>query len=339
MSGGSSVLSLDPNPLTLTRAIMQDQRRHPEAKGDLTVILNSIGLACKFISNAVRKAGIASLYGIAGDTNVQGETQKKLDVIANDIFKNALKFSNKIAAIASEEEENVYYIESPDEGKYVIAFDPLDGSSNIDVNVSIGSIFGIWKRENFDRPVSEQDFLRKGNQLEAAGYCIYGSSTQLVLATKLGKADCFTLDPSIGDFILTTPNLQIPRKGNIYSINEGNTMYWDDSVAKYIHQKKNPDSGSPYSLRYVGSMVSDVHRTILYGGIFLYPGDKKSPAGKLRVLYEVLPMAFIVKMAGGKSSDGKNDLLDLQPTSIHQRSPCILGSQDDVNEFEGFFRD
>jgi len=331
------MLSLDPNPLTLTRSIMQDQRRNPEAKGDLTLILNSIALACKFTSNAVRKAGIASLYGIAGATNVQGESQKKLDVIANDIFKNALKFSNKIAAITSEEEEEIYYVEGPDEAKYVIAFDPLDGSSNIEVNVSIGSIFGIWRREDQSAPVSAQDFLRRGSDLEAAGYCIYGSSTQLVLATKLGKVDVFTLDPAIGDFILTNPNIRVPSKGNIYSINEGNSKFWNDPVANYIRKIKNPESGSPYSLRYVGSMVSDVHRTLLYGGIFLYPEDKKTQTGKLRVLYEVLPMSFIIEMAGGKATDGRQNLMDLQPTDIHQRCPCILGSPEDVEEVSTYY--
>lgn len=332
-------LSIESNPITLTRSIMSQQTRHPDAKGDLTMILNSLMLACKFVSNAVRKAGIASLIGVAGSANVQGEQQKPLDILANEIFINSLKFCNKIAALASEEEEGIYIIDNPEAAKYIIAFDPLDGSSNIDVNVSIGSIFAIWKRPEYNKEVSVQDFLRTGEDIEIAGYCIYGSSTQLVLATKDGIADCFTLDNSIGDFILTHPNLKIPQKGNIYSVNEGNTYYWDPSIRSYIDSLKNPNNGKPYSSRYVGSMVSDVHRTILYGGIFLYPSDEKSPNGKLRMLYEVFPMSFIVEKAGGKATDGQQRALSLQVNSIHQRSPCILGSPDNVDEFLSFIQE
>ncbi|OMJ72461.1 hypothetical protein SteCoe_29090 [Stentor coeruleus] len=324
-------LSIESNPITLARAIMSDQRRHPEAKGDLTMILSSLMLACKFVSNAVRKAGIASLIGISGSSNVQGEQQKPLDILANDIFINSLKYCNKIAALASEEETGIYIIDNPDEAKYVIAFDPLDGSSNIDVNVSIGSIFAIWKRPDYSKPVVLEDFLRTGAEVEVSGYCIYGSSTQLVIATKEGKVDCFTLDNSIGDFILTHPNLRIPKKGNIYSVNEGNSHFWDKSMKEYVNLVKTPQDDNTYSLRYVGSMVSDVHRTLLYGGIFLYPADKKSPNGKLRVLYEVFPMSFIVEAAGGKATDGRRRLLDIKAHDIHQRSPCILGSPDDVD--------
>jgi len=313
---------------------MMDQRRHPDAKGDLTQILNSIMLACKFVSNAVRKAGINSLYGLAGSSNVQGEQQKPIDIIANDIFINTLRFSNKIAALASEEEDNIYVFDNPDSGKYIIAFDPLDGSSNIDVNVSIGSIFAIWKRPNPTAPVHVNDFLRSGMEIEASGYCIYGSSTQLVLATKLGKVDCFTLDNSIGDFILTHPNIRIPNRGNIYSINEGNAAYWDPAITEYVRSLKYPAEGNPYSLRYVGSMVSDVHRTLLYGGCFMYPGDSKSPQGKLRMLYEVLPMSFITEMAGGKCSDGRNRLLEKVPAHIHERSPCFIGSPYEIEQIE-----
>ena len=329
----SKFLSIESNPITLTRSIMMEQSRHPDAKGDLTMILNSLMLACKFVSNAVRKAGIASLIGLAGSANVQGEQQKPLDILANEIFINSLKFCNKIAALASEEEEGIYIIDNPDSAKYIIAFDPLDGSSNIDVNVSIGSIFAIWKRPDVSKPVSTEDFLRNGEDIEVAGYCIYGSSTQLVIATKDGKVDCFTLDNSIGDFILTHPNLRIPNKGNIYSINEGNAYFWEPAVRGYVESLKNPDNGTPYSARYVGSMVSDVHRTILYGGIFLYPADKKSPSGKLRGLYEVFPMSFIVEKAGGKATDGKQRTLELRVENIHQRFPCILGSAQDVDAF------
>ena len=337
-SQAAKFLSINSNPVTLTRSIMMDQRRHVEAKGDLTMILNSIMLACKFVSNAVRKAGIASLIGIAGSENVQGEQQKPLDILANDIFINSLKFCNKIAALASEEETGIYIIDNPETAKYIIAFDPLDGSSNIDVNVSIGSIFAIWKRTDADSPVSVNDFLVSGNDIEIAGYCIYGSSTQLVIAGKEERVDCFTLDNSIGDFILTHPNLKVPQKGNIYSVNEGNSYYWDDATKHYIQSLKDPSFGNPHSLRYVGSMVSDIHRTLLYGGIFLYPADKKSPNGKLRLLYEVFPMSFIVEKAGGRAIDGFRRLLDTKVSGIHQRSPCVLGSPGNIEEFLSFYR-
>jgi fructose-1,6-bisphosphatase I len=330
-------LSIESNPITLSRSIMTDQRRHPEAKGDMTMILSSIMLACKFVSNAVRKAGIASLVGLSGTSNVQGEDQKPLDILANDIFINSLKFCNKIAALASEEETGIYIIDNPEATKYIIAFDPLDGSSNIDVNVSIGSIFAIWKKADNDKPVSVEDFYINGSDVEIAGYCIYGSSTQMVLATREGKVDCFTLDNSIGDFILTHPNLKIPKKGNIYSVNEGNSYFWSDPIKEYVKSVKDPQNGPTYSLRYVGSMVSDIHRTLLYGGIFLYPADKKSPSGKLRLLYEVFPMSLIVEKAGGKAVDGHRRLLDIRASHIHQRSPCILGSPDDVDTVLSFY--
>ena len=274
----ANLLSVGSDPLTLTRHILQSQKDFPGATGDFTIILSSIQLACKYVSNAVRKAGIAQIYGLMGSDNVQGEAQKKLDVIANEIFINSLKFSSKISVMASEEEEKVFVVENPDEGKYAVAFDPLDGSSNIDANVSIGSIFAIWKRTDTSGPGSAEDFHRRGDELKAAGYCVYGSSTQLVLCmANNSRVDCYTLDNSIGEFILTHPNLKIPSRGNIYSINEGNACHWDEAITKYIHSKKFPTSGNSYSLRYVGSMVADVHRTILYGCIFLYPGDKKVP--------------------------------------------------------------
>jgi len=318
---------------------MMDQRSHPEAKGDLTMILNSITLACKFVSNAARKAGIAALYGFTGTANVQGEQQKPIDVIANDIFINSLKFSNKIAAIASEEEDNIYIFDNCESGKYIVSFDPLDGSSNIDVNVSIGSIFAIWKRPEAKAPVSAKDFLRSGAELEVAGYCIYGSSTQLVIATKDRKVDCFTLDNSIGDFILTNPNIRIPERGHIYSINEGNSASWDLAVTQYVNSVKIPtaENEDPYSLRYVGSMVSDVHRTLLYGGIYMYPADSKNPNGKLRMLYEALPMAFITELAGGRATDGYKRLLDKVPEHIHQRTPCFMGSPMEVGQLEAYY--
>ena len=203
--------------------------------------------------------------------------------------------------------------------------------------MSIGSIFAIWKRPDYSAPASVNDFLRTGNEIEIAGYCIYGSSTQLVLASRHGKVDCFTLDNAIGDFILTHPNVKIPNRGNIYSVNEGNSHFWDPAMREYVDSKKDPAFGNPYSLRYVGSMVSDVHRTLLYGGIFMYPADKKSPSGKLRVLYEVFPMSFIMEKAGGKAIDGIDRLLEIRAESIHQRAPCILGSPDDVDDVKRIY--
>eukprot|EP00744_Colponema_vietnamica_P001748 GILI01002861.1.p1 GENE.GILI01002861.1~~GILI01002861.1.p1 ORF type:complete len:362 (-),score=105.24 GILI01002861.1:1015-2016(-) len=329
---------MDSNPITLNRWILQQQQQHPDARGDLTILLSSITLACKSITTAVRKAGLANLYGLAGDVNSSGDDQKKLDVLSNEVFVNALRFSTKVGIMASEEEESPIIIPDHLQGKYVVAFDPLDGSSNIDANVSIGSIFGIWRQRNPGTPGSTEDLLQAGKDMVCAGYCMYGSSTQIVLSMGQGVHG-FTLDPSIGEFILTHPDIRVPAKGAIYSINEGNSLTWDEAVSTYVRNKKDPQDGSkPYSLRYVGSMVADVHRTLLYGGIFMYPADKKSPQGKLRLLYECYPMAFIVEQAGGKCiSRAGERLLDIVPSSIHQRSPIILGSPQDVEEVEACY--
>lgn len=337
-SGHDKLIPTASDPITMTRVILASQRKNPQATGDFTLILNSIQLACKTISTAVRRAGINRLIGSLASENSTGDTQKKLDVLSNDCFVNALKFSTKIAVMASEEETDVYIVEDCQDGKYVIAFDPLDGSSNIDVNVSIGSIFGIWRRNDVHAPASRADLLRSGNEVIAAGYCVYGSSTQMVLALGGNVVDGYTLDPSIGEFILTHPNMRIPERGNYYSINEGNTKFWDEAITAYVHSKKFPETGNPSSLRYVGSMVSDVHRTIIYGGVFLYPGDKKAPNGKLRVLYEVFPLSFVIEQAGGKASTGHGRTLDLVPTDIHQRSPVVLGSAAEVELVEDFYR-
>lgn len=283
-------MSTSSDPITLTRHVLAEQRKHKSAQGDLTILLSSIQLACKAISAAVRKAGIANLYGLAGSTNVQGEEVKKLDILANENFINALSFSEKVCVMASEENEDIITISERLCGKYSCVFDPLDGSSNIDAAVPVGSIFGIYKQVEEGKS-SEKDVLQAGNKLVAAGYAMYGSSTMIVISTGNG-VNGFTLDPSIGEFILTHPNIRIPKKGKIYSCNEGNSTSWDSATRKYVEAKKNPSDGSkPYSLRYVGSMVADVHRTLLYGGLFMYPADKKSPNGKLRLLYECSPMA------------------------------------------------
>jgi fructose-1,6-bisphosphatase I len=326
--------------LTLTRHLIQQQQHHPEATGDFTILLTSIQLACKYISAKVRRAGLVNIHGIAGGAeNSTGDVQKKLDVISNEVFINAVKNSGKVCALASEEEENAYLLNIPG-AKYVVTFDPLDGSSNIDANVSIGSIFGIWRRTSpADGPGTKEDLLQKGTAMIAAGYCVYGSSTELVLA--LGKeVNCYTLDPTLGEFILTRMNIRVKDRHTIYSINEGNTANWDEATTKYVHDKKFPSKESGlkvYSLRYVGSMVSDVHRTLVYGGIFMYPTDKKTPGGKLRILYECFPMSYVMEMAGGRAFSGTGRILEIQPTDIHGKCGVIIGSKDDVLDVEKLY--
>jgi len=320
----------DSNCITLTRFVLEEQKKCPNATGDLTQLLNSLQTAVKVVSCAVRKAGITQLFGTVGETNVQGEEVKKLDVLANELFINMLTSSYTTAIMVSEENEQVIEIETKKQGKYVICFDPLDGSSNIDCLVSIGSIFGIYRKETDSVP-TVQDALRSGRHLVAAGYALYGSATMMVLSTGNG-VNGFMLDSSVGEFLLTEPNMKIPQKGKIYAINEGYQYQWDDAIKEYVEAKKDPSKGTPYAARYVGSMVSDVHRTIKYGGIFLYPATTASPNGKLRLLYECIPMAFLVEQAGGSASNGKIPILDITPESIHQRSPIFLGSKYDVDE-------
>ncbi|KAL4710952.1 hypothetical protein ACJJTC_017917 [Scirpophaga incertulas] len=324
--------AFDVNAMTLTRWVLAQQRTAPSATGDLTQLLNSIQTAVKAIQSAVRKAGIAKLHGISGDTNVQGEEVKKLDVLSNDLFINMLKSSFTTCMLVSEENPKVIEVETERRGKYIVCFDPLDGSSNIDCLVSVGSIFAIYRKDSSTEP-SVSDALRPGRELVAAGYALYGSATMMVLALGAGRGvHGFMYDPSIGEFILTDPLMRVPDKGNIYSINEGYAAEWEEGLAKYVEEKKRPSKGKAYGARYVGSMVADVHRTIKYGGIFMYPATKSAPNGKLRLLYECVPMAFIVREAGGRASDGRRDILDIQPTDIHQRSPCFLGSKLDMEE-------
>eukprot|EP00949_MAST-11_sp_MAST-11-sp1_P003488 g3488.t1 len=323
--------SIATDPVTLSRHLLTALAgKGPDSKG-LTMLIASIQLACKTIAQAVRKAGIAGLYGLEGSLNTSGDSQKKLDVLSNDVFVNALKYSRELCVLVSEELDDPLIIDEALQGSYCVVTDPLDGSSNIDCNVSTGTIFGIYKRGNQGAPPGVDDVLRPGRELVAAGYCMYGSSTQLVLTTGDG-VNGFTLDPSVGEFILTHPRIRIPEKPKtVYSINEGNSRYWDEPTSAFVNFAKGKD-GKPYSLRYVGSMVSDVHRTLLYGGIFMYPGDKKSPDGKLRLLYEGNPMAFICEQAGGKAINGTKRVLDLQPKSIHCRTPIFLGCSRDVDE-------
>ncbi|KAG4984094.1 hypothetical protein AAZX31_10G213300 [Glycine max] len=322
--------------MTITRFVLNQQSNHPESRGDFSILLSHIVLGCKFLCSAVNKAGLAKLIGLAGETNVQGEEQKKLDVLSNDVFIKALVSSGRTCILVSEEDEEATFVEASKRGKYCVVFDPLDGSSNIDCGVSIGTIFGIYLIKEDHEPTIE-DVLQPGKNMLAAGYCMYGSSCTLVLSTGSG-VNGFTLDPSLGEFILTHPDIKIPKKGKIYSVNEGNAKNWDDPTTKYVENCKYPrDGSSPKSLRYIGSMVADVHRTLLYGGIFLYPADKKSPNGKLRVLYEVFPMSFLMEQAGGQAFTGNQRALDLVPKKLHERSPIFLGSYEDVEEIKALY--
>jgi len=325
--------------ITLTRHVLLDQiRLGTTATGDLTLLLNAIQVTSKFIATNVRKARLINLVGLAGETNVQGEEQKKLDVLANDIMVNALRASGKTAVLVSEELDDAIVIEDRLKGKYCVVFDPLDGSSNIDAGVNIGTIFGIYRVVDGSEGTI-QDVLRPGREMVAAGYTMYGSSANLVLTTGSG-VNGYTLDVALGEFILTHPNITIPTRGKIYSFNEGNSMYFHKPVVDYLHSIKYPSQGkSPYSARYIGSMVADVHRTLLYGGIFGYPNDKKSKSGKLRLLYEAFPMAFLTEQAGGIATTGKQRILDIEPKGIHDRCSVFLGSRDDVQDLLKFYRD
>ncbi|KAL7075387.1 hypothetical protein ACQ4LE_005267 [Meloidogyne hapla] len=332
-----SEYGIETDSVTLQRFVLNEQRKYPEATGDLTNLLTCLLTAVKAISSAVRKAGLAQLYGVAGNVNVQGEEVKKLDVLSNELMINMLKSSYTVCAMVSEEDENMIEVELGKQGKYIVTFDPLDGSSNIDCLVSIGTIFGIF-RKNSDGPVQPQDVLQPGRKMVAAGYALYGSATMVVLSTP-GRVDGFTLDPSIGEFILTNPAMKVPKKGKIYSINEGYAKKWSKGISEYIHSRKFPENGkSAYGQRYVGSMVADVHRTLLYGGIFMYPATSDAQSGKLRLLYECNPMAYIMENAGGLASHGTGAILDIHPMSIHQRTPIFLGSKEDVEECIGFLQ-
>ncbi|XP_018495532.1 fructose-1,6-bisphosphatase 1 [Galendromus occidentalis] len=321
---------MDTNAMTLTRFVLGEQRKHKSASGNLTRLITSLQTAIKAVAAAVRRAGIANLYGIAGNTNIQGEEQKKLDVLANDLFVNMLRSSYTTCLLVSEEDDKAIEVDLEKQGKYVVCFDPLDGSSNIDCLVSIGSIFSIYKK--IGDTVSESDALQPGRQLVCAGYALYGSATMIVLGLKGSGVNGFMLDPSLGEFILTDPDMKVKPRGKLYSINEGYSALWDPAVKAYVEEKKNPKVGKAYGARYIGSMVADVHRTLKYGGIFMYPATKEAPNGKLRLLYECNPMAFIMELAGGKASNGKIPILDVVPSGLHCRQPIFLGSSEDVDE-------
>jgi fructose-1,6-bisphosphatase I len=318
--------------ITLEEFIIQGQNRFRGATGELSQLLRDIGLASKIISREVNKAGITNILGLAGSKNVQGEAVKKLDVFSNEQMIHAFSRSKIVCMVISEENEDIIRMQSSS-GKYVVYMDPLDGSSNIDVNVAIGTIFGIYMRTSDpeDYPVDE-DALQPGLQQVAAGYVLYGSSTIMVYTTGIG-VNGFTLDPSIGEFFLSHPDIKIPEFGSIYSVNEGNYNGWSPGLKKYIEYCKENDkkTNRPFTSRYIGSMVADVHRTLLKGGIFIYPESKSKPDGKLRLMYECNPMAFIVEQAGGMAVDRNGDrLLEREVNQIHQRCEIYLGSRDNV---------
>jgi fructose-1,6-bisphosphatase I len=324
--------------LTLDEFTIQQLRMIPNATGELSSLLRDIGLAAKRVNVEVNKAGLVDILGDAGSINVQGENVKKLDVFANDQFTGVLQHGISCAGIASEElDDYVAFDDSVSKNsKYVCLFDPLDGSGNIDVNVSIGTIFGVYRRVTPQGSIaSREDFLQKGLQQVAAGYIVYGSSTMLVYGTRRG-VNGFTLDPSIGEFTMSHPDIKCPPLGKIYSVNHGNFFRYEKGVQKYIDccQRKDKTSGGPYTQRYIGSMVSDVHRNLIKGGIFMYPGTTEKPKGKLRLLYECNPFAFIMEVAGGKATDGHRRILDIEPTELHQRTPMFIGSRNMMEELE-----
>jgi fructose-1,6-bisphosphatase I len=325
--------------VTISRHIMEQERKFPRATGEFSNLLSEITLAAKIIMREVTKAGLVNILGKSGNRNVQGEEVMKLDEFANDVIYKALDHTGHLCIMTSEEDELPRRI--PDHypcGKYVLNYDPLDGSSNIDVNVSIGTIFSIHRRISpGNSHGGQQDCLQPGNRQVAAGYVIYGPSTMFVYTTGQGVHG-FTYDPSVGEFLLSHEDIRMPARGQIYSINEGNTGRWDPGVRKYVEHLKADGDGRPYSARYVGSLVADVHRNLLYGGIFLYPADQKNRRGKLRLLYEAAPLAFIAEQAGGAASDGERRILDLVPESLHQRTPLIIGSSEDVQDAEAFLQ-
>lgn len=326
--------------ITIERHIIEQEQMHPGATGNFSSMLRDLTLAFKVIWREVSKAGLVNILGLVGRENVHGEQVKKLDEFADQTIYRAMDHGGHVCVMASEEHEELLAI--PDRfqaGNYVLLFDPLDGSSNIDANVTIGTIFSIFRRVTPGGKGSLPDCLQPGYKQVAAGYVIYGSSTMFVYTTGDGVHG-FTLDPSIGEFLLSHEQIRIPNRGKIYSVNEGNSLHWDEGMKNYIRHlhEHDPATQRPYSARYIGSLVGDVHRTLLYGGIFMYPGDKRNPRGKLRLLYEANPMSLLIEQAGGRASDGKNRILDIEPTILHQRTPLFVGSEEDVATAEEFLQ-
>lgn len=318
---------------TLGQFIIEKQSDFPFAKGELSRLLRDIGIASKIVNREVSKAGLVEILGETGEVNIQGEKVKKLDVFANEQFIAAFKAGGEVCAIASEETDEIIPIDSEisKSARYVVAMDPLDGSSNIDVNVSVGTIFSIYRRKSLSGPGILEDFMQRGTEQIAAGYIIYGSSCMLVYTTGKG-VNGFTLDPSIGEFCLSHPNMKTPQTGNTYSVNEGNYLHFPDGVKKFIKycQEEDKETNRPYSSRYIGSGVADIHRNLITGGIYIYPTTTKSPKGKLRLLYECNPLAFIVEQAGGVASTGSKRIMEVDINELHQRTPLFIGSADMV---------
>lgn len=326
--------------ITLGEFIIENQKDFPYAKGELSALLSSIRLAGKMINQAINKAGLANIVGSVGHDNVQGEEQQKLDVLANDLFISTLRRRGEICGLASEEMEGFIVFEDHihSSAKYVVLIDPLDGSSNIDANVSVGTIFSIYHRvSELGEAVGLDDFLQSGNRQVAAGYLVYGTSTMLVYTTGNG-VNGFTYDPGIGSFFLSHPDMKVPQDGKIYSINEGNYVHMPEGIKRYIKwcQELDPPTQRPLTSRYIGSLVADFHRNLLKGGIYIYPQGTMAPSGKLRLLYECNPMAFLIEQAGGKASDGCRRILDVVPRELHERVPFVCGSKIMVEKVEYF---
>jgi fructose-1,6-bisphosphatase I len=324
---------------TLGEFIIDNQKQFQYSSGELSRLINSIRLAAKVVNHEVNKAGLVDILGSAGDVNIQGEDQQKLDLYANDIFMEALTNRQIVCGVASEEEDDFVSIQSKNGGhnnKYIVLIDPLDGSSNLDVNVSVGTIFSIYHRVTpIGTPVQLEDFLQKGDKQVAAGYVVYGTSTMLVYTTGHG-VNGFTLNPAIGTFYLSHPAMEFPLDGNIYSVNEGNYVHFPQGVKDYIKYCQKEEDDRPYTSRYIGSLVSDFHRNMIKGGIYLYPTSSKAPKGKLRLLYECNPMAFLAEQANGYASDGYKRILEIKPTALHQRVPFFCGSKNMVKKAEAF---
>jgi len=321
--------------MTLTRFLLEEQRRHPGSTGNFTALFSDLVTAAKVISREVRRAGLIDILGASGNSNIHGEEVQKLDEFANEAIIRGMEHGGHLSAMASEEMDDIIHVDGRyPKGCYLLLFDPLDGSSNIDVNVSVGTIFSILRCRDGSK-VTAEDFLRPGVEQVSAGYILYGSSTMMVYTTGHGVHG-FTLDPSVGEFLLSHPDIRIPEKGKIFSINEGNSKHWLPGTGAYIEKLKS--DGRDCSARYVGSLVSDFHRNLLKGGIFLYPADRKSRNGKLRLLYEANPLSFIVEQAGGRSSNGVERIMEVKPGELHQRTPLIIGSRADVEEAESFWK-
>jgi fructose-1,6-bisphosphatase I len=328
--------------VTIERHIIDQERLHPDATGALSDILRHMALSAKLIAREVNKAGLVDILGAAGRANIHGEQVKKLDEFADDVIFAAFDHTGLLCCMASEENDEILHIpERFPTGKYSLLYDPLDGSSNIDANVSIGTIFSVLRKKSDEPRGCVEDCMQPGRDQIAAGYVLYGSSTMMVYTTGNGVHG-FTLDPSIGEFLLSHPDIRIPTPGKrIYSVNEGYYARWSDGQKRLMNHLKGMDEaeGDPFSSRYIGSMVSDMHRTILYGGLFMYPADSQNPNGKLRLLYEGNPMAMVVEHAGGRATDGHRDLMDIQPTSLHQRTPVYFGSAEYVDLAERFVKE